>query len=162
MKNIPGYGRGPVHLLGVIFCYSLAIYAGSKLFSNVSLWIALAFPAGIFLHDFVLFPFYSGIDRTLKRMQRRQKREGKIAVFWVNYLRVPVIVSFVLLLAYFPIILRLPEDRELYTSLSPDPYLYRWLIVTAVFAAGSAFAYYLKKRRYREPINPKDIKDKNY
>ncbi|WP_162054273.1 hypothetical protein [Pontibacter pamirensis] len=114
MKNIPGYGRGPVHLLGVIFCYILAIYAGVKLFSNVSLWIALAFPAGIFLHDFVLFPLYSGIDRGLKHLQRRQQREEKVSVGWVNHVRVPVMISFFLLLAYFPIILRLSDDRYLY------------------------------------------------
>lgn len=161
MKNIPGYGRGPIHLLGVIFCYSLATYAAVKLFDNVSLWIALAFPAGIFLHDFVLFPIYSGIDRALKRVQRRQRREGKISVGWVNHVRVPVIVSFVLFLAYFPIILRLPEDRELYTSLSPDPYLYRWLIVTAVFIAGSAFSYMLRKRRTKEPFTPEEKKAGN-
>lgn len=152
MKKIPGYGRGPVHLLGVIFCYSLAIYAGVKLFSNVSLWIALAFPAGIFLHDFVLFPLYSGIDQALKRIQRRQQRERKISVGWVNHVRVPVIISFFLLIAYFPIILRLSDDRYLYTSLTTDSYLYRWLIVTAVVAAGSLFSYFIRKRRFKKEV----------
>lgn len=159
MKKIPGYGRGPVHLLGVIFCYSLAIYAGTKLFSNVSLWIALAFPAGIFLHDFVLFPLYSGIDRALKRLQHRQQREEKVSVGWINHVRVPFMICFFLLFAYFPIILRLPDDRHLYTSLSQDSYLYRWLIVTAVVAAGSAFSYFIRKRRYRNRFARDEMKD---
>ncbi|MDX5422072.1 MAG: hypothetical protein LPK07_15035 [Hymenobacteraceae bacterium] len=151
MKKLPIYGESPLHLAGVVFCYGLAAYAGLKLFDNVPLWIALAFPAGIFLHDFVLFPLYSGADRVLKRIQRKQLQEGKITTPWINYVRVPVIISFLLLFCYFPIILRLADERELYTALSQDTYLYRWLIVSAVFAAGAVLSYFLRARKTRQP-----------
>lgn len=147
MKKIPLYGRDPLHLLGVIFCYALATYAGVKLFSNVTLWVALAFPGGIFLHDFVLFPLYTKADTALTSFHNKQMKKDKTSKPWINYVRVPVVISFLLLLCYFPIILRLAHDRHLYTGLSPDSYLYRWLIVTAALAAGSAFSYFLSKNR---------------
>lgn len=150
MKKIPVYGRSPIHLMGLLVCYGLAIYAGVKLFSNVSLWVALAFPAGIFVHDFILYPLYTKADRALSAYQLRQFQEKKISVAWINYLRLPVMIAVILLLCYFPIILRLSEDRPLYTSLSQDSYLYRWLIVVAAFSVGSAFSYFLKKRTKRK------------
>jgi ABC-type sugar transport system permease subunit len=147
MKKIPGYGRGPIHLLGVIFCYALVIYAGVKLFSTVSLWIALAFPAGIAIHDFVLFPIYRKANHALTNYQLKRDRQGKPSRRWINHVRVPVVISFLLLLCYFPIILRLVADqRPLNTGLSQDSYLYRWLLVTAALAAGSALAYFMRRR----------------
>lgn len=151
MKKIPGYGCNPIHLLGVIFCYSLVTYSGIKLFSNVSIWIALAFPLGIALHDFVLFPLYRKANHALTNYQLKRERQGKTSLLWINHVRVPVVISFLLLLSYFPIILRLASDRPLYTGLSQDPYLYRWLLVSAALAAGSALAYFLRKRQKQVP-----------
>lgn len=145
--KIPVYGRGPLHLLGVIFCYSLVTYAGVILFSNVSLWIALAFPGGIFLHDFVLFPIYRKANHLLTDYQLKREQQGKTSYRWINHIRVPVVISFLLLLCYFPIILQLGDDRQLYTSLDQDFYLYRWLLVTAALAAGSALAYFIRRRK---------------
>lgn len=147
MKKIPLYGRDPLHLLGVLFCYALATYAAVKLFSSVSLWVALAFPGGIFLHDFVLFPLYTKADTALTSFHTKQMKKGNSSKPWINYVRVPVVISFLLLLCYFPIILRLADNRHLYTGLSPEPYLYRWLLVTAALAAGSALSYFLTKQR---------------
>lgn len=147
MKNIPGYGRSPIHLLGVIFCYALATYASVKLFSNVSLWVALAFPGGIFLHDFVLFPLYRKADHALLKYQQKREQRGKSSRRWINHLRVPVVISFLLLLCYFPIILRLSDERHLHTGLSQEGYLYRWLLVTAALAAGSALSFFITKGR---------------
>ncbi|AHM60365.1 hypothetical protein D770_10540 [Flammeovirgaceae bacterium 311] len=147
MKKIPLYGRGPLHLLGVIFCYSLATYAGIKLFSNVSLWIALAFPAGIALHDFVLFPIYRKANHVLTNYQLKREQQGKTSRRWINHVRVPVVISFLLLLCYFPIILQLSDNRQEHTSLDQDSYLYRWLLVTAALVVGSVLAYFLKSRR---------------
>lgn len=147
MNKIPFYGRGPLHLLGVLFCYALVCYAAYKLFSNVSLWIALAFPAGIAVHDFILFPLYRKANHLLTDYQLKRERQGKTSVLWINHIRVPIVISFLLLLCYFPIILRLASDRPLYTGLSQDPYLYRWLLVTAALAAGSALAFFIRRRR---------------
>lgn len=156
MKKIPGYGRGPVHLLGVLFCYSLVTYAAIKLFSNVSLWIALAFPAGIVIHDFILFPMYQKANRALSNYQLKRERQGKTSVLWINHVRVPVVISFLLLLCYFPIILRLASERPLYTGLSQDSYLYRWLLVTAALAVGSALAFFLRKRKAPAPAQERE------
>ncbi|MBU1823333.1 MAG: hypothetical protein KKG00_17780 [Bacteroidetes bacterium] len=146
MKKIPYYGRSLVHLLGVLFCYALVTYAAIKLFGNVSLWVALAFPAGIAVHDFILFPLYRKADQVVVDYQMKQQKQEKKYVLWLNHLRIPVVISFILLLCYFPLILRLSSNRELYTGLAPDSYLYRWLLVTAALFAGSAVAYFIRKR----------------
>lgn len=157
MKKLPVYGRSPIHLLGVIFCYGLAFYAGTKLFSNVSLWIALAFPAGIALHDFVLFPLYRKANQKLTDIQLERDRKGKTSQRWINHIRVPVVISFILLMLYFPLILRLNADqRPLNTGLSVDSYLYRWLFVTAALAAGSALAFFLRKRKAHAPAHKRE------
>ncbi|MGH3811620.1 MAG: hypothetical protein ACRDUV_04070, partial [Pseudonocardiaceae bacterium] len=58
---------------------------------------------------------------------------------WLNYLRVPAVVSGVLLLVWSPLILRLPTAAYFDASgLSAQPYLSRWLAVTAVLFAISA------------------------
>jgi len=66
----------------------------------------------------------------------------------LNYVRIPVIFSLVLLMTFFPMILGLSEP-ELHraSGLTTAPYLWRWLGVTGVMFAISATAYALKTRR---------------
>lgn len=150
MKHIPGYGRSPLHLLGVIFCYALAAYAGARMIDEKALYIILAYPGGILLHDFVLLPLYSSADRKMSSCQQASQKPGdKLKGNWINYVRFPFIVTGLLLILYFPLILRLAEERPLFTSLSPDPYLYRWLIVSAVFFGAAGLRYFLTKRKVK-------------
>ncbi len=65
----------------------------------------------------------------------------------LNYVRIPVIFSLLLLLTFFPMILGLSE-RELHraSGLGTGPYLWRWLGVTGVMFAISAVCYALRTR----------------
>jgi hypothetical protein len=147
MKKLPLYGESIWHLLGTLFCYALVTYASIKLFGVVSLWIALAFPAGVIVHDFILFPAYRKLDNIMVGWQEKQLSKGKSSRLWINYVRLCVMISLLLLLCYFPIILNVSEDRHLYTGLTQESYLYRWLIVTGVFIAGSVFSFYRANQR---------------
>ena len=90
------------------------------------------------LHDFVLLPFYAVLDR-LAAVRLRGA---------INYVRVPVALSGLLLLVYFPVILG--KGEAAYTRVSGlqwEGYAERWLLVTAALFAGSALLYGVRGRR---------------
>ena len=68
----------------------------------------------------------------------------------LNYVRIPVIFSLLLLLTFFPMILGLSEP-ELHraSGLGTGPYVWRWLGVTGAMFAISAVAYALCTRAAR-------------
>jgi membrane protein implicated in regulation of membrane protease activity len=66
----------------------------------------------------------------------------------INYVRIPVAFSLLLLLAFFPLILGLSEpEYHRASGLTTQPYLWRWLAVTGVLFAASAVIYALRCRR---------------
>ena len=73
----------------------------------------------------------------------------------LNYVRIPVIFSLLLLMTFFPVILGLSEP-ELHraSGLGTGPYLWRWLGVTGVMFAISASAYALRTRRATARARP--------
>jgi hypothetical protein len=76
---------------------------------------------------------------------------GGVAPAWpplLNYVRIPVIFSLLLLMTFFPMILGLSEP-ELHraSGLTTEPYLWRWLGVTGVMFAISAVSYAVRTRR---------------
>jgi hypothetical protein len=77
-------------------------------------------------------------------------RPGRLpTVPWINSLRVPVVLSGILLLIWFPLILRLPARFPATTALSLDPYLWHWLAVTGALFLLSAGALALPLRAGR-------------
>jgi hypothetical protein len=66
----------------------------------------------------------------------------------LNYVRIPVIFSLLLLMTFFPMILGLsaPELHRA-SGLGTGPYVWRWLGVTGVMFAISAVTYALRTRR---------------
>jgi hypothetical protein len=68
----------------------------------------------------------------------------------LNYVRIPVIFSLLLLLTFFPMILGLsaPELHRA-SGLGTGPYVWRWLGVTGTMFAISAVTYALRTRRAR-------------
>jgi hypothetical protein len=65
----------------------------------------------------------------------------------INYVRVPAALSGLLLLVWFPLILRLRSPYHASTTLSADPYLWHWLAVTGTLFLLSAVALALRLRR---------------
>jgi len=152
------YGANPLHLLALLAAFALAGYAvraviAAGQFRGFALWFAVA----IVGHDLLLFPLYSLADLSVQRLLpwgSSRKRTGPVPAGQVpgppliNYVRIPVGFSLLLLLAFFPLILGLSEpEYHRASGLTTQPYLWRWLAVTGVMFVVSAVAYALSWRR---------------
>lgn len=116
-----------------------------------ALWFAVA----IVGHDLLLFPLYSLADLSLRHLlpgasRRRANQFEPVHSVWppvINYIRIPAIFSLLLLMVWFPLILGLSAHTYHRASgLVENPYLGRWLGVTGVLFAASAFSYALALR----------------
>lgn len=148
------YGAGPLHLLVMLASLALAAYAGVRWLSDDPLGVLLWFAGAVLLHDMVLLPLYSLADRALSaRLGDRGRRLPRGAA--LNAVRVPALLSGLLLLVWFPLVLRLPGSRYTATTgLSLSPYLGRWLLVSGALFAVSAAVLALRlllARRSRGP-----------
>jgi hypothetical protein len=134
------YGSGPLHLIAVVASFAIAAYVILKLADSPARWkLLLWFLAAVVLHDFVLFPLYTLLDRLA---QGRRPRAA------VNYLRVPALVSAVLLLVSAGLVLSTaPGTYASASGLRPTPYLERWLAITAALFVASGLLYALRARR---------------
>jgi type IV secretory pathway TrbD component len=131
----------PLQLLLLAASFALAGYAGVRLLDGDWFGVALWFVGAAVLHDLVLLPLYAAADRALVRVTVRRRD-------WIGYVRVPAALSLLLLLVWFPLIAGRVTDRyPSATGLSPDGFLARWLLVTAVLFGGSALLYVLRLRR---------------
>ncbi|MGW2466779.1 hypothetical protein [Streptomyces bauhiniae] len=136
----------PLQLLLLICSFALAAYAGVRLLADDWLGVVLWFVGAALLHDLVLLPLYSALDRAL--------RTGT-AARWTLYVRAPAVLSGLALLVWCPLILGLSADRyRSATGLDPDVFLLRWLLITAALFGGSALLLVLRLRsatKHRSP-----------
>ena len=137
------YGAGPLHLLALLGCFALAGYAAAELLPNNAVGIPVWLVGAVIGHDLLLMPLYTIADRSAMAVFRH-RRPRPSAVPWINYLRVPVVLSGLLLLIWFPLIFRLPSRFPATTTLSLDPYLWHWLAVTGALFLLSATALALR------------------
>ncbi|HSL08222.1 MAG TPA: hypothetical protein VK887_09605 [Pseudonocardiaceae bacterium] len=149
--------HGPVALLALLASFVVAGYAGVRLLSGNPVGVGAWFVGSAVVHDLVLFPLYAGVDAALVALLRRRPALATVAgVPWLNHLRVPAVVSGVLLLVWSPLILRLPTATYLDASgLSAQPFLPRWLAVTAVLFAISAATLAVRVARIRQRAVPR-------
>jgi hypothetical protein len=136
------YGAGPLHLLGMLAAFALAGYVASRIAGvPLALRIGIWFASGVVAHDLLLWPLYTLVDRVAVVAARRHP-ERLPKVPWINHLRVPVVLSAVWLMISFPLVLRLaPGSYRSATGLTPDIYMGRWLLVSAVAFGASALIY---------------------
>ncbi|SFY47490.1 hypothetical protein [Streptomyces sp. F-1] len=141
MRPRPPLGS-PRQLLLLGCSFAVAGYAGVRLLASDPLGVLLWFVGAALLHDLVLLPLYSAADRGLVRGLGAAGRRA-----WTPYVRVPAALSALLLLVWFPLIGgRVTERYRLLTGLSPDGFLARWLLITAVLFAGSALLWARRAR----------------
>ncbi|MBA3743218.1 MAG: molybdopterin-dependent oxidoreductase [Sporichthya sp.] len=133
------YGASPLHLVSLLACFALAGWAALSASSGPSpLRMALWFLGAAILHDFVLFPLYTRADRYLRAL-------GAVNV---NYVRVPALISVLLLVMFYPLILRRSQDTYGNASgLDQSGYLGSWLLVTAIVFGVSALLFGLRRAR---------------
>lgn len=139
------YGASPLHLLALVACFALAGYAAAHLVSSRPLGVAVWFLGAAVGHDLLLVPLYSLADRSAMAVIRH-RRPQLPPVPWINYVRVPAALSGLLLLVWFPLILRLPSSYHASTTLSQAPYVWHWLAVTGALFLLSAIAFALRLR----------------
>ena len=142
------YGASPLHLLTLLGSFALAGYAAAVLLPVNAVGILIWFAGAVIGHDLILMPLYTLADRSATAVFRHRPRQLP-AVPWINYLRVPAALSGILLLIWFPLILRLPGHFTASTALPLDPYLWHWLAVTGVLFLLSAAAFALRLRAGR-------------
>lgn len=147
------YGSHPLHLLAMLAGFALLGYVvvTAKLsvlwkpegawWQSMVVWFAAAFIA----HDLLLFPIYALADRILGFSNTRPRHRRQPGVPVRNYLRVPALGSGLLFLMFFPDIIR--QGAPLYledTGLTQQPFLGRWLLLTAEMFAASALIYAIR------------------
>jgi fumarate reductase subunit D len=142
------YGAGPWHLLLHLAAFAIAAFAMVQLLDERR-WVNFLgwFVGAALLHDLVLLPVYSAIDRVAHSRLSRLHRPGRGArsVPIINHLRAPALISGLLLLIYFPLILGQAEPHYLLaTGHRPEGYLRNWLLITLALFAGSGVVYLIR------------------
>jgi hypothetical protein len=161
------YGSHPLHLLTMaagfaLLGYVLATFGPSTLWNPGNWWqsIAVWFAAAVIGHDLVLFPLYAAADQALATWLRWFRRSGhpRPKVSARNHIRIPALAAGLMLLIFLPGIIR--QGAPTYhaaTGETQQPFLGRWLLLTAVLFAGSAVAYAARRaaaRRRRPQAGP--------
>ena len=133
------YGAGPGHLLVLAASLAVAGYAASRAVAadpRAALQMALWFGGAVVAHDLVLFPLYALADRALTGASGARRPSP------VQHVRVPLALSALLLVVFLPVITRHSEDAYRAASgLDQQPYLTRWLLLSALFVLVSAATY---------------------
>jgi hypothetical protein len=144
------YGAGPIHLLAVLVSFAIAAYALSRALDltgnpdRIVVWLG----GSIVAHDLILFPLYALLGVLVAGAILRGGHRSRLRIAALNHLRVPALLSGLLLLVWFPLVAGKGERSFMRVSgLSKDVYFERWLLITAVLFAGSALLFALRVRR---------------
>ena len=133
------YGASPLHLLAHLAALALAAWALLQALQlggadRIVLWLVGA----VVLHDLVLWPAYTTLDRLARR--------GRPAA-WANYVRVPVGLSALLLLVFFPVMCGKGQTTYMRVSGADwEGYAARWLLVSAALFLASGALYLARSR----------------
>lgn len=131
------YGSNPAHLLVLVLAGALAGFAVLHwLHAPTPVRLLVWFGAAVVGHDLIAFPIYAGLDRLLVRVVRGSDPEpvlGRWQRAAINHVRAPVIVSGLLLLMWYPLILKRSDGVYFRASGShQDRYLGNWLLAVAI------------------------------
>jgi hypothetical protein len=129
------YGASPVHLLAHLILlpvvgWALLTVLDFRAAGNVAVWLV----AAVVVHDLLLLPAYSGLDRLAAAITAPRGA--------VNYVRVPAGLSGLMLLVFWGTIAGKGGGAFARTSgLRYEGYLGRWLLVSAGLFAVSGALY---------------------
>ena len=166
------YGAGPVHLVVMLACFTLlvsvlTVWGLSALWDTEVWWqsVLVWFLGAVILHDLVLFPLYALADRVLGEAvsaARARRPGGTFRVSPLNYLRVPAMAVGLLFLLFLPGILQQGAGAHLRaTGMTQEPFLVRWVLLSAAIFAVSGIAYavrlFLTRREPQRPVAAEDV-----
>lgn len=158
MRRRAGQDPGPLGVLLMLASFALTAYAGIRLLQSHVLGIVVWFVAAAVLHDLVLLPAYSLADRAARTAPGSVPGSPGTSggpPFWINHLRIPVLLSALLLLLFFPLILGLVGHYHSYSGLPAGVFWEHWLLLTAALFAASALLFALRTLRHRPRPSPK-------
>jgi hypothetical protein len=143
------YGSHPLHLLTMVsgfalLGYILATFKPAALWNPGTWWqsIAVWFAAAVVAHDLLFFPVYALADRVLSARIGRRPARSHPKVPAHNYIRVPALGAGLTLLIFLPgIIEQGGPTYQAATGQTQQPFLGRWLMLTAAMFATSALIY---------------------
>jgi hypothetical protein len=132
------YGAGPVHLLAHLAALALVAWTLLQILDlrtapRVLVWLL----ASAILHDLLLLPVYSLLDRAERLVARGPA---------VNYVRVPAGLALLLGLVFFPAISG--KGEPVYRGVSTlgyEGYLERWLLASAALFAISGALFLVRR-----------------
>jgi hypothetical protein len=149
------YGASPLHLLALLASFAVAGYAVAHLvhestFVRILVW----FLAAVIGHDLILFPLYAFADHSLRAGLRAlwPRRGAPARLSPLNYLRVPALGCGLTLLVFLPGIIR--QGQSTYhaaTGQTQQPFLDRWLLLSAAMFLLAAVVYAVRLRRTGQP-----------
>jgi hypothetical protein len=121
----------PVCVWALVEVFSVS---SSKAAIGIAVWLA----AAAILHDLLVFPLYSGLDRVARLALRGAA---------VNYVRIPAGLSLLLLVVFWGTIGGKGDGAyHAVSGRSYDGYATRWLLATAVLFGASAVIYLARRR----------------
>lgn len=145
------YGAGPLHLLAHLVGFAIAAFALDQIFSGGDVKeLVLWYLGFVILHDLVLVPVYTGLDRIVQATIARPPRSTRTSVPRINHIRAPLMISALLLIMYSPMIAG--QTDGWYFDLSGHHlthYLSNWLLITTALFVGSGLIYALRVVRVR-------------
>ena len=135
------YGANPLHLAAHAAAFAAAGYALLRILERAPLGnFLLWFVGAALLHDLVLLPLYSLLDVGARLGLGARARRARVPA--INHLRVPALISGLLLLVYFPLILvEAPGNYVRATGHPAHGYARNWLLITAALFALSGLIY---------------------
>ncbi|MCV7423803.1 hypothetical protein H7K45_24925 [Mycobacterium yunnanensis] len=130
-----------------VLAAAVATMTPAALWNPQSWWqsIAVWFVIAIIAHDLIAFPVYAVADRALQRGTRVRSRQRSATV---NYLRIPSMAATLTFLVFLPgIIEQGGPAYQAATGHTQEPFLTRWLWLTATFFTLSAITFGLRTTR---------------
>ena len=145
------YGAGPLHLAAHLVGFAIVVLTFDRIFTGGGLPKLLVLYLGfVIAHDLIFVPLYTGLDRITRMALARLSLPRRTGLPMINYVRVPALISGLLLIIYGPLILRLSDGT--YYAISGhhlEHYLRNWLLITAALYLGSGVIYAARVVRVR-------------
>lgn len=143
------YGASPLHLAAHLLVFAIALFAIWRISNAQSLIKLIALYIGFAIaHDLIFLPAYSGLDRAMRAALARLRigRPGSVPA--INHIRVPALISGLLLIIYAPMISGRDAHGYLISSGHPvEGYLRNWLLISVALFLGSALIYAMRVSR---------------
>ncbi len=150
------YGAHPIHLLLIVATAAVAGWAVSRwLQAPTPVRLLVWFACALIGHDAVAAPVYSALDRLLVRVVGGVSADDGLEdelVWWrraaVNHIRIPVLLSVLLLAMWYPLILS-RSDATFFAASGRhlDRFTGNYLLVVAILFGGSLVLFMARLAR---------------